>query len=854
MLADAVDAAVSGTGCLVLVGGEAGIGKTSLVRALRDAAGERLAFLVGSCEPLAVPVPLGPLRELVEAAGAEDLTEQGSDDRLVLVRAVVDALSRHAPAVAVVEDAHWADPLTLDLVRLLARRLEQLSLTFILTYRNDEVAANPPLGLLLGDLATASYARRIALRPFSDSTVRVLAGPRGLDPDELLRTTGGNPFLVVEAVAAGQRLPESVRDAALARVGRLGRDARRIVDAAAVIGQHFDPSLLEALVGSSEAAVEESLSRGVLVADGPVLGFRHELIREAIEESISPPRRAELHARVASVLAEQPGADNARLAHHAELGGLRAQACRYAALAASEAETVGALREMRLQSERALRLDTELSPEERFELLVRYSRAANFSSTRLEDAESAARQAVGVAEQLADPVRESRGLVALAWALWSLDRLSEAKSAAERAVALLELTGDPGALARALSTHIRMEATAFDPAVAIALGPRALALATAAELEEIRIDIEISAALARGHRGEYRALGLLGDALMAAKRAGLTIQTVRTYVNAVLLGVIFRQHSFVDATVVEALALFAEYGTTIPGNAIEIYRARSLLDRGRWDEALATATRTDRDWVSETAVARSIEGIVHARRGKAEGHALLKRAWEELQAAPEGSRHGVIRSLLVEAAWLAGDHAAAQEQLRAASRSPASAGFARSGGEQALWGRRYGMELDAPAHLPEPIELELDGDWRAAIRAWRELEAPYEAALAALPGDDRAARDAITALHKLGATAAVHAFSRERAIRGAPAARGPRRSTLANAAGLTRREQEVLEALATGATNPAIAASLHLSERTVAHHVSAILAKLGARNRVMAIERARSKGLLAQDGPPDGST
>jgi DNA-binding CsgD family transcriptional regulator/tetratricopeptide (TPR) repeat protein len=850
LLASVAREAMSGGGAMVLVGGEAGIGKTSLVRALRERLGERVTVLVGACEPLSVPVPLGPLRELLEAAGGRDLIELGSDDRLVLARSVLGALAERAPAVAVIEDLHWADPMTLDLIRLLARRVEEAGVALVVTYRDDEVAANRAAAMLLGDLATSSAVRRVVLRPLSESAVRELAGPRGLDAAEVARATGGNPFLVVETIAAGSRLPQSVRDAALARAARLGAAARGAVDAAAVLGQRFPPPLLESLVPGSADAVDEALARGVLVADGAVLGFRHELIREAIESSISPPRREELHRRAVAALTQQDGgADYVRLAHHAELGGLIDEGCRYACLAAAEAERVGAVREMELQAGRALRLGAELAPSERLELLIRYSRAANFSSAQIEDAATAAERAVALAGELGDRAGRGRALVALAWALWSLDRVDEAKRAAEQAIAALEPTGEAGALARAHSTDIRMEATAFDPAAAIASGPRALELAAAAGLEEVRIDIAISVALARGHRGDREALALLSEVLREAQTTGRTIQTVRCYVNLAYVGALLREHALVDETVTAALRVFDDYGTPIPGHAIHTYLARSLLDRGRWDEAVAAAKRSETTWHAEVPVARSTRGLIRARRGEPGAVELLERGWRELERVAESSRHGLVRLALVEDAWLRGDGATALAHLRAARDSPATARFARSASELALWASRLGVEFEAPDNLPAPVALELAGNWRGAARTWRELDAPYEAALAALPGDDRAAREALATLHRLGAAAAARAFTRERVAAGARAARGPRRSTLANAAGLTRREQEVLGQLATGATNAAIAAALHLSERTVAHHVSAILGKLGAPNRTAALEEARRRGVLAQDRP-----
>ena len=283
----------SGRGRLVLIAGEAGIGKTSLVRALR----ERLdaTFLIGACEPLSVPVPLAPLREL-----AADL--EGAD-AVALTRSLLEVL--RPPAVAVLEEAHWADPATLDVLRLLARRVEDAGVVVLVTYRDDELAAHPALAMLVGDLATSPATTRMALAPLSPAAVRELADPAGVDPAELTRLTGGNPFLVAEALAARGGLPPSLRDATMARVGRLGPDARGVVDAAAVIGQRVPLDLLASVVAHASVAVEEALALGVLTDDGTALGFRHELTRQAIESAISAPRRAELHARVYAALTER---------------------------------------------------------------------------------------------------------------------------------------------------------------------------------------------------------------------------------------------------------------------------------------------------------------------------------------------------------------------------------------------------------------------------------------------------------------------------------------------------------------------------------------------------------------------
>src|SRR5579884_765201 len=517
----------AGHGRLVLVGGEAGIGKTSLVRELRRRTASSARFFVAGCEALSVPAPLAPVRELAEAAGAGDVADRAGDP-LALARSLLRALSAHAPVVAVVEDAHWADPATLDVLRLLARRLEDVAVAVVITYRDDEVDASPELRRLLGDLATRPAVERLALSRLLEATLRALAQGAGIDADRLARLTGGNPFLVVESIAAGGKLPESVRNAVLARAARLGRAAREAVVAAAAIGPRVDPRLLEAVLPGSGEAVEEALAHGVVVSDGPVLGFRHELMREAIEASTSPPRRADLHARVLDALASGAfPADNARLAHHAELAGRAGDAARYAALAAADAERLGALREAALQAERALRLGRRLDESERLELLLRHSRTANFASVRLEDAVESAEEAIRVASRAGDRVGRGRAFVALAGALWSLDRVERARDAAEEAVAVLADAGDVAQLARAQATRVRIEATAFDPALALALGPEALDGRARGARRDRALDVSISIGLARGHQGDAGALRALVATARAAREAALPIETVR---------------------------------------------------------------------------------------------------------------------------------------------------------------------------------------------------------------------------------------------------------------------------------------------------------------------------------------
>ena len=320
MLSGALDDARAGRGSVLLVAGEAGIGKTSLVRSFCQGLDPRTAILAGACDPLSTPRPLGPLLDLAGEHGElSDLVRLGAPPSDVF-SALHDALAGQ-PTVLVLEDLHWADEATLDVLRLLVRRVETLPVLVVGTYRDDGLDRAHPVRVLLGDLATMAAVRRLRLDPLSADAVARLAFGHPVDPVELHRRTGGNPFFATEVLASGGTvLPANVRDAVLGRAAALDQGAMQMLEAVALTPPRAEPWLLEALAGEQIDGLDECLASGLVTVDERGVAFRHELARLAVEDATSPTRRSSLHRRILAALACRPPGelDHARLAHHAE--------------------------------------------------------------------------------------------------------------------------------------------------------------------------------------------------------------------------------------------------------------------------------------------------------------------------------------------------------------------------------------------------------------------------------------------------------------------------------------------------------------------------------------------------------
>ena len=284
-------------GRMLLITGEAGVGKTSLVRAACESKRSGPVFW-GACDPLETPRALGPLLDIAEDLGGEfglRIDEGTATDGLFA--SLGATLGRRPPAILVLEDLHWADEATLDFLRFAARRIEGLSALVVITYREDELDRAHPLRIAIGEMPASAAITRRRVEPLSAAAVGQLAAGANLDTHSLHLRTGGNPFFVSEVLAAGEEIPDTVRDAVLARFARVRPQARALLEAVAIVPSQAEVALLESIAGDDIDALDECLRSGMVQPAGSAVRFRHEIARAAVEETLPPQRAVDLHRR-----------------------------------------------------------------------------------------------------------------------------------------------------------------------------------------------------------------------------------------------------------------------------------------------------------------------------------------------------------------------------------------------------------------------------------------------------------------------------------------------------------------------------------------------------------------------------
>ncbi len=845
-------AAADGRGRLVLLGGEAGAGKTALLSAFcTERALPSARVFWGACERLFTPRALGPFLDIAEAAGIE-LGGHTSHTRVPndLVGALVAELGGNDLSVLVVEDVHWADEGTLDMLKLLARRIGGFPMLALVSFRDDELGPVSPLQMVLGELAGAATVERYRVPPLSMDAVRILAAPWGVDARRLFETTGGNPFFVTEALAAtGVELADTVRGAVLARAARLSLPARALLEAAAVVPSRIELWLLDAVADLS--ALDECLNSGMLRPGDGVVEFRHELARLAIEVAISPHRRVELHLAVLGALASSARGpvDPARLSHHAAAAGDVDAVLRYAPEAGERAAALCAHREAAQQFAKALRYAAMVGPERRAYLFERRSYECYLTEQMVEAIE-ARREALALHRASGDRVREGDSHRWLSRLVWFAGDRATAVLEARRAVELLE-TEPPGReLAMAYSNQAQLSMLADDVAGAIEQGSRAIALAERLGETEILVHALNNVGSAEAAGGRPDAFAKLERSLALALDADLEEHVPPANPNPSTRPVSARDYAAADRHLSAGLAYCEEHDLDAWAVYMTGWLASLRLGQGLWDEAADSATAVLRRL--NVAVPSRIQPLVvlgrlRARRGEPDPWGPLDEALELAVRTEELQRLAPVAAARAEARWLAGDATAVGRETEQALALALQVEDEWVVGELCTWRQRAGIEDRVViGGLAAPYRLERQGECHAAARWWEELGSPYEAAMARLQSEDEdSLRKALTVFQGLRAVPAARAAAQRLRSRGVKRiARGPNRSTTDNPARLTSRQLEILELLGEHLTNAEIATRLYITPKTVEHHVSAILGKLGVQSRRQASAEASRRGLL----------
>ncbi|WP_432478289.1 ATP-binding protein [Nocardioides sp. GXQ0305] len=630
----------------VLLGGDAGVGKTRLLAEARDRlAAEGWRIVVGHCldlgdtapsylpfsevlDQLATELPdtvsavaghhpaltrLQPGRRMLAAERAETAGVERSD-LFAAVHALLEEAATTAPLVLVVEDTHWADRSTRELLTFLLTRRFAGPVVVIVSYRADDLHRRHPLRGQVAEWSRLPGIRRLTLGPLADPAVRELIAelaPEGLDMAEtvdIVDRAEGNAFFVEELTSAaagpGRWVPADLADVLLVRLDRLGDDARAVVRTASVAGRRVSHELLAAASGLPEAALDEGLRQAVemnvLVPDRDRYAFRHALLGEAVYDDLLPGERVRLHDRFAAALRGPDVAGTAaELARHARLAHDLDTALLASIRAGHDALAVGGPDEAAFHYQQALELVADpkragAADVDRAALVVGLADALT-ASGRPHKAVAVLTDEISRLPADAPAAWRSRMLSSQAYLMLITESEVEPVDVSTEAVRLAP-ADDVAVRARVLATHAKVLAGYRRLDEAQAVGLEALSLAERLNLTDVATDLVLTLSQAR-HTGPRAGLReALADAVDTARSSGVVEAELRGHF---LLGRSYEDHAEWDDAAVafrRAVDRAAEAGLPLAPYAFESrwHLVFQLLVRGGWDDALALARPADR--------------------------------------------------------------------------------------------------------------------------------------------------------------------------------------------------------------------------------------------------------------------
>ena len=853
-------------GGIVLVNGEAGIGKTTLLESMHSRLSGEYAMLWSGCDPLFTPRPYGPIIDFADklAPSLLSLFDNGAPPNQIFAAFYKALQSVNRPTILVLEDAHWADHATLDLLKYVVRRISFLPCLFCISFRDDEVDVNHPMSTVLQVLPSA-HTTRIALPPLTESAVQEMASGSQYDAARLYEVTSGNPFFVVELLACVEEsVPASIRDAVAIRLTNLADPERHLLETLSLIPYAIPNRLIEHLFGASgDTLAMACVARKLLQCDANgEFRFCHELARLATLESVPATQKRRLHVKILNALSDLDLVDDlAWLVHHAE-GALDAErVLHYAPLAAQSAAKLGAHKEAASYYEKALQFIEKAVPEAAAQLYESWAYEVGLTSQMDRAVIEARRHAITLWRALERPDKVGENLRYLSRLYWYQGEAAQAEQFANEAIKTYEGISASSELAMAYSMRSQLDMLNGRTLEAIDWGNKALELEQRFNQPQVRIHALNNVGTAMVLSGDPQGEPLLEQSLSLAQKHGFHEDSARVYTNYSDYCVRFKKLQKAERLISEGIAFDVSHDLDSWTYYLVGIQAQLRLEQGRLMDAQTIAAGVQ-TLTNQTLLMKLpsllVLARVKARLADSSHRELQQKALEHAKAIEELQYIVPARLGIIEAAWFDQELKNAKPQIKWLLNLDDAFLNDWQLGEIISWSKRFDLNVSVPSHrsLPKPYRLEYDGKFMQAAEAWLELGMPFNAATSLLmvSGDESEsaylkANELFESINAKAGLNLLRSFSADQGFSGKipRAKRGPYAKSRQHPAGLTAKEQEVLKHLALGASNQEIASTLSRSQRTIENHVSAILQKLGVENRIEAMLRVQNEPWLASE-------
>lgn len=855
MILEKYCAASKGAGNTLFLAGEGGIGKTSLVNLFLEQVGKSSSVFVGNCDSLFTPRPLGPLFDIAAQIGGHfvSILKNEKDKSLIFTLLLQELLIKSSKVtVLVIEDIHWADEATVDLVKFMARRVQRFKCLLIVTYRDDEVNIEHPMNSIFGEVNPEVYSK-IVLHRLSLETVDKLAKERGhLSGEKIYELTGGNPFYVSEILASySLGIPEKIKDSILSIFRSADPKSRAAWELLSILPAGMEQNLIKEVNSDFPNDVTRCVDRGVIINVQDRYTFKHELFRLAIEESLEPLKRKNLHRAVLKVLLanQNHSGVSSQLVHHAKLAEETSLVREFAPQAAEQAALVGS----HLAASKLYQTAIEHTQEDHASLVLLHKHHAYeaYMAGQIDAAISSQQFVVEFYRKQNLALECGDALRFLSWQWWLKGEKKKAMQFALEAIERLGSYHESKQMALALSNLSVLYLDEGDMVSGLVIGNKAVTLS------ELIGDQE-----ALSH-----SLGNLGSILLKlpgkeiegeqAIRKSISIaienrfhdNVVRGYANLLSSFVVIKKYEKAELVFKEGFAFCENCDLRFKQHFLQFWNARRLFGVGRWDEATREATPLQNSFFS---LAKSgvltLLAQIKMRQGDFQSARLfLSEAKSIVVPTQEISRIVPVYVAELELQWLTGKSILIRE-LNSVFDLFRYKNHSWHYSEICYWMRKNDLIIpmeDDVVQYAGPYHFEMGGEWAKAAEAWKELKSPYEEALALMSGQNHHVKLALSILDRLGAKATygkVRMELKKNGVKSIP--RGSRNTTKRNPFQLTTRQIDVLSLLAEGLQNNEIADRLFVTSKTIEHHVSAVLSKLDVKSRSRAVVEGKRLGLI----------